>query len=90
MDMGMCSGMWFERDCGDILEVYNYFPSDMGFCWTPYILEPGERVSLTYKRFDDSELVQCQALSIFEQESVKKGKRIRTVEVVHDMVAYEH
>lgn len=37
-DMGMCSGLWFEKDCGDVLEVYNYFPEDMGFCGTPFIL----------------------------------------------------
>ncbi|MDC1212129.1 hypothetical protein N8Z73_01485 [bacterium] len=88
-DMGMCSDMWFENDCGDIFEVYNYFPQDMGFCGTPYMLQPGERVSLTYQCYDDSELVQCEALSVFEQECFEKGKRIRTVEVVHDVVAFE-
>ena len=61
----------------------------MGFCGTPYMLQLGERVSLKYQCYDDSELVQCEALSVFEQECFEQGKRISTVEVVHDDVASE-
>lgn len=87
--MGMYIGLWFENDCGDIPEVYNYFPQDMDFCGTPCILKPVERVSLIYRCYYHSELVQCVAMSVFEQECFHKGKRMCTVEVVHDPVAFE-
>lgn len=84
VDMGMCSGMWFEQDCGDVLEVYNFFPPDVGFCGTPYPLQPGERVRITYQCFDDSDLVQCEALCAQEEEYLKEGRKITTVEVIHE------
>lgn len=46
-------------------------------------------MTLTYQCYDDSELIQCEALSVFEQECFETGKRISTAEVVHDLVAYD-
>jgi len=87
-DMGMCSGMWFERDCGGVFEVYNYFPEGVGFCGTPYPLQPGERVTINYKCYDDSDLIQCEALSAYEADCHEKGRKITTVEVVHETVIH--
>lgn len=82
-DPGMCSGMFFERDCGDILEVYNYYPDDMGFCGTPYVLQPGERIELTYRCYDNTSLIQCEALSAYQQQCYEEDRNISTVEVIH-------
>ncbi len=83
-DNGMCSGMWFERSCGDLLEVYNYHEAYPGFCGTINFLQPGDKVMLTYQCYDDTDLVQCEALCAFEEENRRKGIPIKTVERIQD------
>ena len=83
-DYGTCSGMWFERKCGDLLEVYNYHSTYPGFCGTQGLLQPGDKVQMTYQCYDDSELIQCEALCAFEAENRRKGIPIKTVERIQD------
>ena len=73
-DPGMCGGVWFERIDGVILEVYGCDPAQLG-------LSIGDWVTLQYAPYDDSELIQCEAICEYEVRCRQRGRLIKVVHI---------
>lgn len=71
MDHAFCSGDWFKTTSGEYLEVYGYPDASK--------LKKGDRVKFGYTNYDNSELIECMAVSPFEMWLGENNLTFKTV-----------
>gem|GEM_PF-765342 len=77
LDPGMCGGIWFMSNQGEYFEVFEI--REPG---SPVAFEPGEIVNFNYEAYEPSDVIQCMALTSFEQDLYDSGQLIHRVSLL--------